>query len=319
MLLAYSAQTTILALYSPFLQNEDCPEMLDWNDLRYMIAVADRGSTLAAGQALRVSQTTVARRISALETALGADLFYRQQSGYRPTSLCDALIARARGVAGEVDAIHAIADTHRRQLSGTVLVTASELYGVTLLPPLLQALRTAHPDIHVELDLSDGRRDLATGAADIAVRLGAMPTDAGLKIRRVAYDRWAVYCSQSYAREHGVPANIDEMASRAIIGGGGPGVWAIYSEWLRSSGLDNAVTIHFGSATGLLAAVRSGVGLSVLPTLVGENEPDLIRCLSPAADRRPVWIATHERVANRPAVRAVSDFLAERIARLPGA
>ena len=73
-------------------------------------------------------------------------------------------------------------------------------------------------------------------------------------------------------------------------------------------------------ATGV-QAVRSssGVGLSVLPTLVGENEPDLIRCLSPAADRRPVWIATHERVANRPAVRAVSDFLAERIARLPGA
>lgn len=319
MLLAYSAQTTILALYSPFLQNRNCPEMLDWNDLRYMIAVADRGSTLAAGQALRVSQTTVARRISALETALGADLFYRQQSGYRPTTLCDALIARARTVAGEVDVIHAIADTHRRQLSGTVLVTASELYGVTLLPPLLQALRTAHPDIHVELDLSDGRRDLATGAADIAVRLGAMPTDAGLKIRRVAYDRWAVYCSQSYAREHGVPSNIDEMASRAIIGGGGPGVWAIYSQWLRASGLDNAVTIHFSSSTGLLAAVRSGVGLSVLPTLIGENEPELIRCLTPPSDKRPVWIATHERSADRPAVRAVSDFLADRIARLPGA
>ena len=317
--LAYSAQTTILPVHSPFLQNEGLCPMLDWNDLRYMIAVAERGSTLAAGQALRVSQTTVARRISALEAALGANLFYRQQSGYRPTALCEALLGPARNVAGEVDNITMLADTHRRQLSGTVLVTATELYGVTILPPILQALRSAHPDIHVELDMSDRSRDLATGAADVAIRLGAMPTEAGLKIRRVAYDRWAVYCSQSYAREHGVPATVGEMAGRAIIGGGGPGVWAIYSEWLRGAGLDNAVTIHFGSPTGLLAAVRSGVGLSVLPTLIGENEPDLIRCLSPSSDKRPVWIAAHERAADRPAVRAVSDFLAERIARLPGA
>ena len=63
--------------------------MLDWNDLHYMLAVADRGSTLAAGNTLKVSQTTVARRISALESALGATLFYRQQSGYRPTERHD--------------------------------------------------------------------------------------------------------------------------------------------------------------------------------------------------------------------------------------
>lgn len=317
--LVYSAQTTIMAFYSPFLQNGATRKMLDWNDLRYMIAVAERGSTLAAGQSLRVSQTTVARRISALEQAIGGDLFYRQQSGYRPTALCEALLPHARAVAAEVNIVATLADTHRRQLSGVVRVTTTELYGVTILPPLLQALQAAHPDIHVELDISDGRRDLATGAADVALRLGSMPTDAGLKIRRVAYDRWAVYCSRTYARDHGVPANIGEMASRAIIGGGGPGIWAIYSEWLRASGLENAVTIHFGSSTGLLAAVRSGVGLSVLPTIIGENEPDLIRCLAPSPDKRSVWIATHERAANRPAVRAVSDFLAERIIRLPGA
>lgn len=293
--------------------------MLDWNDLRYMMAVAEHGSTLAAGNVLKVSQTTVARRISALEEALGASLFYRQQSGYRPTALCLALLEPTRSIAEQVDMIGAIAQAFKRQLSQTVRVTASELYGVTLLPPILQALRSAHPDIHVELDMSDERRDLATGAADVAVRIGPMPNDAGLKIRRVAHDRWAVYCSMDYGREHGIPTNMDAMKNRPFIGGGGPAVWKIYSEWLIAAGLKDAVTIHFNSALGLLAAVRSGAGLSVLPTIIAENQPDLVRCLPPSQDVRPIWIATHERSQDDAAVRTVSQFLGDALQRLPGA
>ena len=292
--------------------------MLDWNDLRYMLAVADHGSTLAAGQTLKVSQTTVARRISALEETLGATLFYRQQSGYKPTPLCESLIEPARAMAREVARISTIVDTHNRSISGTVRMTATELYGVTILTTLLQELRRLHPDIHVELDLADERRDLATGEADVALRIGPMPKDAGLKIRRVAYDRWAVYCSVEYGRQNGFPVSIADMAGRPFIGGGGPIVWRTYSEWLEKSGLDNAVTIHFNNMVGLLSAVRSGVGLTVMPTVIAENLPDLVRCLPPDKAMRPVWIATHERSANNPAVRTVANFLAERLTKLPG-
>lgn len=292
--------------------------MLDWDDLHSMLAVANHGSTLAAGKALKVSQTTVARRISALEATLGTALFYRQQSGYRPTLLCEALLQPARARAREAETISAITDAYRRQLKSTVRVSSTELYGVTILPPLLQKLHDAHPDIHVELDMSDERRDLATGAADVAMRIGPMPTDAGLKIRRVANDRWAVYCSVGYSQEYGIPTNIEQMKGRPFIGGGGPYIWRIYSDWLQTAGLEDAVTIHFNNALGLLAAVRSGAGLSVLPMIIAENLPDLVRCLPPARDHRPIWVATHERSANDPAVRTVSLFLAENLSRLPG-
>lgn len=292
---------------------------LDWNDLRYMIAVADQGSTLAAGQLLGVSQTTVARRISALEAALGGDLFYRQQSGYRPTPLCDSLLDHVRAMAVEADTIADLAAAHRRQLSDTVLITATDLYGATIFPPLLQKLRELRPEIHVELDMSDAPRDLSTGAADIALRIGTVAHDPGLKIRRVAYDRWTVYCSHGYARDHGAPRTIADMRALAIVGGGGPIIWAHFSHWLHHMGLEDAVTIHFGSASGLLGAVRAGVGVSVLPTIVGDNLPDLTRCMPPSQHRSPVWLVTHDRSRDRPAVRAVTDFLAEQIPRLPGA
>ncbi len=128
--------------------------MLDWNDLRYFLAVARQGSTLAAGRVLRVSQTTVARRIAALEQALGVPLFEKRPAGYALTTAGQDLVSRASHVEQAADAFVDAASAQSRDLSGSVKITTEEVYAITLLTPMLRELHEQFPEIMIELDTS---------------------------------------------------------------------------------------------------------------------------------------------------------------------
>jgi DNA-binding transcriptional LysR family regulator len=291
--------------------------MLDWNDLRHFLAVARTGSTLAAGKALRVSQTTAARRVTALEAELGLNLFERRPAGYRLTPAGEALLEQAEAVEAAAGLFVDAAATQSRDASGTVKLTVDEIYAVTLLGPMLRDLHEAFPAIRIELDTTEAKRDLAAGEADVALRMTDRPTGGGLVGRRIATDNWTIYCSRDYAAAHGVPHRRKELIGHAFIGGGGPGVWIYYRRWLEENGLADSVAMQHGTSTGLLSAVRAGVGLAVLPVLVAELEPDLVMCLPPEpGNERGLWLLTHERLRHTPRVRAVLDFLGERLTRL---
>jgi DNA-binding transcriptional LysR family regulator len=291
--------------------------MLDWNDLRYFLAVARSGSTLAAGRALRVSQTTAARRVAALEADLGLALFERRPAGYRLTPAGEALLERAEGMEAAAASFADAAATQSRDASGTVKLTVDEIYAVTLLPPILRDLHHAHPAIRIELDTTEEKRDLAAGEADVALRTADRPTGGGLVGRRLATDNWTIYCSRDYEAAHGRPRRRSELKGHAFIGGGGPGVWLYYRAWLERNGLADAVAMQHDSSTGLLAAVRAGVGLAVLPTLIAGLDPDLVMCLPPEpGNQRGLWLLTHERLRHAPRVRVVLDLLGERLTGL---
>lgn len=290
--------------------------MFDWNDLRSFLAVAETGSTLSAAQAMRVSQTTVARRIAALEAAIGLTLFERKQAGYALTSAGQAMLATAFAVRDAADGFGNAAGAHSRDAGGTVILTTMEIFAVTILPPILRDLRAAHPGIHIQLDSSDASRDLAAGAADIAIRSSKQPAGAGLVGRRITDNPWTVYGSRDYADRHGVPHTREELATHPFIGGGG-GVWEPYQAWLRQYALEESVVMQYDTASGLLAGVRSGMGLTVLPAFIADREADLIRCLPPKSeDTTGLWLLTHERLRHVPRVRLVLDFLAAALTKL---
>lgn len=290
--------------------------MLDWNDLRYFVAVAEQGSTLKAGRALRVSQTTVARRVAALEDSVGLTLFDRRAAGYALTPDGEALLRHARQVAAAAEQFQTIAASRGRDLSGVVRLTTQEIFAVTLLAPMLKELHDAHPEIVIELDTEQELLDLGEGQADIALRSTSQESPAGVVGRRLCVDDWTLYCSREYAAANGVPRRRADLKKHAIIGGGGGKLWLHYEAWLRSLGLESHVAMHHSSSTGLLSGVRSGFGLAVLPCVVADAEPDLIRCLPPRDDHgRYMWLLTHERVRHTPRVRLVIDFLYERLAK----
>jgi DNA-binding transcriptional LysR family regulator len=290
--------------------------MLDWNDLRYFLAVAREGSTLAAGRALRVSQTTVARRVAALEQALGFPLFERRQAGYVLTPAGEELVERAQQVEGSANGFTEAAAAHARDISGTVRITSEDIYGTGVLSPLLRDLHELHPKIMIDLDMVQETRDLGSGEADIALRSSSVDQPAGLVGRRLCKDDWTLYCSRDYAARHGAPQSVEDLKSHAIVGGGGGHLWLHYEAWLKELGLEDRVAMHHANSTGLLSAVRAGFGIAVLPCIVGDADPDLIRCIPPRPDhRRVLWLLTHERVRHTPRVRAVIDFLYERLSR----
>ncbi len=289
---------------------------MDWDDLRYFLAVARAGSTLAAGRTLRVSQTTVARRIAALESAIGFPLFEKRQAGYVLTPGGEQLVQQARRVEAAATAFADAARATTRELSGTVRITTDEIFAMTLLPPILRELHELHPDIHIELDTSSLVRDLGAGEADIALRGTKAQQPAGVVGRALCSDDWSLYCSRDYAARKGVPGSRDELKQHTIMGGGGGNLWRHYKAWIEELGLEEQVAMHQGSSTGLLAGVRSGFGLGVLPAIIGDADSDLIRCFPPREGHgRTFWLLTHERVRHSPPVRLVIDFLYERLSR----
>ena len=287
---------------------------MDWNDIRYFVAVADHGSTLAACRALSVSQTTVARRIAALEQSLGLVLFDRRQAGYALTPAGEGLLEQARAVSDSSGAFETAAESLSRRSGGTVRLSVGDIFANTFLPPWLAELHEAQPEIRLELDESDVVRDLGAGDADIALRSTEDATAEGLVGRRLCPDSWTFYCSRDYAGRHGVPRSREELKGHALVGGGGPLTWQAYLAFLRQIGIDQQVAIRQATMTGLLVGIRSGLGIGVLPCIIADGEDDLLRCMPPRpGGNRHLWLLTHERVRHEPAVRTVIDFLYDRL------
>jgi DNA-binding transcriptional LysR family regulator len=284
--------------------------MLDWNDLRYFLAVADEGSTLAAGKTLRVSQTTVARRIAALEQGLGLVLFDRRQAGYELTPAGNLLLDQARSVADAARTFEDFAGAEARDAGGAIRITTEDVYADGLLSGLFAELHDLHPDIMIEIDANRALRDLGAGEADVALRATSKETPTGVVGRLICRDDWTLYCSRAYADRHGVPRGKEELRNHAIVGGGGGSLWRNYQAFLQRYGLEDSVAIHQATSTGLLTSIRSGFGIGVLPCIVADGDPQLVRVLPPTRDHgRNLWLLTHDRVKRNPRVRTAIDFL----------
>ena len=211
--------------------------MMDWNDLRYFLAVADQGSTLAAGRALRVSQTTVARRVAALEEALGLLLLRSARQGIRAD-------AGGRGAGRPRPASRGGHRRLRRSFGGPGprfqryrSDPRKEIFANTLLGPILRELHDI-AQVVIEIDTQQELLDLGAGEADIALRSTAGEAPAGLVGRSLCIDDWTLYCSREYADRRGVPRTRKDLLGHAIIGGGGGKLWRHYEAWLKSLGLE---------------------------------------------------------------------------------
>lgn len=285
----------------------------DWNDWRHFLAVARAGSTLVAARSLRVSQTTVARRIAALEEALGLPLFERRPAGYALTAAGASLVDQVEALERAALATEQLALASGREAAGTVRFTSEDIFVTALLAPHIADFQQLHPAIRLEFDSSPGVRDLGSGEADVALRSTKQEQPAGTVGRALCADDWTLYCSQGYAARHGVPCSMAELRQHALIGGGGGHLAQEYGEWIDAAGLNDRVTMQQGSATGLLSAVRTGLGIGVLPAVIADADPDLLQCAPPTDHGRQLWLLTHERVRHSPPVRAVIDFFHERL------
>jgi DNA-binding transcriptional LysR family regulator len=310
-----AAQPALLPCHSAFLQNVP---MIDWDDLRFVLAVARSGSALRAARALGVNQTTVMRRMERIEAAVGADLFERRQTGYQLTPAGRRIAQGAARIEDEVKALESAAGAERRALSGCVRVTTSEMLANLLIAPWLLTFRREHPGILVELVTDDRLFDLARGEADVAlrgsVRKQELPQGAGIVVRRLSRAAWSVYCSRSYADEHGVPTTIEALDGHAIVAVDGPMADLPGPRWLASVARNSRTSARCNSLTNLVVTLKAGLGVATLPCIAGDAVPELVRCLPPVPELEgALWLIVRAEVKSAAHVRAFADSLAAHI------
>lgn len=285
--------------------------MFDWNDLKAFLAVARGGSTLAASKQLGVNQTTVARRVETLEQALGFKLFERGQTGSRLTEVGQALIAEAENVERAAIRFANQAAAQMRGVSGGLRLTTNELVANTMVIPALGAFRAVHPDVQVDLVITDRALDLENGEADLAIRTSQSLAASDLVARKICDHDMALYCSRDYATRRGVPASTDELKDHDLIDVAMEMGEMPAATWLmRHSGGKTPIT-RSNSMGSLVYAVKAGLGIGALPCTIADLDHDLVRCSGPIEEARATsWIMTRRELKDTPRVRAFIDFMA---------
>lgn len=277
---------------------------LRWEDLRVVLAIARAGSLSGAGRALRLSHATVFRRLGDIEKRLGVTLFERTRRGYAPTAAGDDLAATATRVEAEVNAAERRVAGRDLRLSGSMRVTTTDTLLTGLLSPLFAGFREAHPDIDLEVAVSNQLFNLSQRDADVAVRPSASPPEA-LVGRRVGRIALAVYA----------PSDATDPPELAEWIGPDPHMgYRDLERWMRRNGTAERCRYRVDSMLAMRDAVRDGAGFAVLPCYVADGAHSLRRI----GDIIPeltidLWLLTHRDLRRVARIRAFLNHLAEGI------
>jgi DNA-binding transcriptional LysR family regulator len=291
--------------------------MFDWNDLKYFLGVAQHHSTLAAGRALGVNQSTVQRRLVELEKSCGQALVKRHPTGYRLTEFGEALLPHAERVAQAVATLEQQLESARLDLAGVIRVTCPEplVYRITQ-SPLLDRFHARYPRLKVEFVMSDKYLDLMKGDADVALRSGDTE-DNELVGRKIGDSLWAVYASHKYIERHGQPTSIEALGGHGLIGFDDTMAKHRAAVWLQSVAPHAKVVARNNSVLGLLYSVKAGLGVAPLPTAIADAEPELVRVLGPIPELTRIWrLLASPESRSTPRVAAFFDFIVEEIETL---
>jgi DNA-binding transcriptional LysR family regulator len=286
--------------------------MYDWGDLKFFLATARRGSTLAAARELGVNQTTIARRIAALETALSIRLVDRNLDGYRLTEAGATILAQAERVANEAEAVERLVEQGKRDFSGVIRVTAPAVFAEVVLTPWLSEFIDIYPNIKIEVIAAEQFLDLARGEADIAIRGSRLPREPGILVRKLVDCPWGLYCSRAYAAKRGAPACEEELNDHLLIGADGRLSARDWHVWLRKAAPRASVRTVCSTISTTLVAIRTGHGVGALPCAIAMAQKDLIECfLMPDFDCS-YYLLTRESLKNVPRVKAFNKFIVAR-------
>ncbi|MDR3439532.1 LysR family transcriptional regulator [Telmatospirillum sp.] len=283
---------------------------MDWESLKFFLAVAREGTLAAAGRTLGVRHSTVLRRIALLEDGLGLTLFDRHPTGYMLTAAGREMLESLTLVDETLVAMERRLSGRDLRLGGTVRIAALGVL-VPWICDCLAELRALHPGIRIEVIISPAIVSLARHEADIAIRVGGTPPES-LIGRRIA------------TLLHGIYAAEDHPATRTIDPDLASYDWVSYNDsrsdlpqtrWVAANIPRDRVVIRSNHTGTVVSAARAGLGLALLPCYLGDAEPGLRRLKTIAGLGQEMWVLTHGDLRRTPRVRAVMDFLARELLR----
>lgn len=294
----------------------------DWDDLRYVLAIAEGGSLTTAASALGVRHSTVLRRLDALEARLGARLFERHRQGYAPTQAGEWMAAQAREMRAGVDEVQRRILGRDLHLSGPLRLSTAFIATLYLLPEPLAAFRRAHPGIEVEISESPDLVDLSRRSADVALRM-SREVPQHLVGRQLGVMRMRVYAKRGAP---GLPQGITPLDSLCRdypwLGFDRDSRSRFYERWMHEHVPPAQVVMRLDLLHPAVAMARTGMGLALLPTVIETVETELRPVSEVLPDvSTPVWLLTHPDLRQTGRVRAfmkeVGAALSEQLEAAP--
>jgi DNA-binding transcriptional LysR family regulator len=278
--------------------------MLNWDDLRVVLVVAESGTISGAAAVLRISHPTLSRRLRRIEGRLGVRLFERTPSACRPTEVGEEMRALASRLRDDIAALEGRVAGRDRSVRGPVRLTAPDAVSEYLLPPMLAKICKVAPEITIELMVSNQVLSLAQRYADIALRVTDVPEPA-LRGRRVGTVAMAVYAEELLARRTGEAAEHPWIGYDAALACSKP------AAWVAAQVPERCIRLRANTLLGAAQAVRSGIGFGVLPCFVEGSIPGIVRVKPPIRSLEAgLWLLVHPDIARVPRVRAACDALA---------
>ncbi len=290
---------------------------MDWNDLKFFLALAQGKSLSAAAQTLDVSPSTVSRRIEALERALQVQLFRPHRDGYDLTEAGQGLVPAAEQAGAQMRVFERNARETGDDLAGPVRIEAPELLGQEVLLPALAGFMAAYPRIRIELRGAVQPVRLAAEEADIVLRL-VRPSRGNYRIRKIGAISFGLYASADHVAQHGTPRTADELHQHRVVGWTEDLAFLTMAGWLEGHCPGLRPALRLTSFAAQVEAVRHGAGWAVLPDFIARPAGFLpgLQALPPLVT--DLWLLVHEQAQALPRVRLVRECVATTLqARFP--
>ena len=277
---------------------------IDWDDIRYLLALVRRGSVRAAAAELKVNHTTVTRRIKRMERRLGTRLLQKIPGGYQLTDSGSAVLAAGERIETDLASVMQQVEGADKAITGTVRVTLTDIL-LKLARSTLTTLLEAHPDLEIEITSSPRMTDIMRLDSDIALRLVAAPPE-GLVGRRIAKISTAIYAAAS----SGLSATTVNLASARWVRWGEPWNQNRLDTWVGEHYPDSQTAVRVDSNFALETMVAAGAGIGILAPLSADKRDDLVR-LTPDIKglSLDLWLLTHPDLRGVKRVKVVADAL----------
>lgn len=281
----------------------------NWDDIRIFLAVAREGTVSAAAEKLAVNQSTVSRRINAYEEYLKVRLFDRLSTGYVLTTEGEALQQHAERMEEESRSIERQVMGQNVALSGPIRVTTSLPLAKYVLMPLFAEFSRRHPQIEIQLDVSNNLYNISQREADVAIRVTrSMPPD-NLVGRKLGGIKLGVYGRRDYVKQYTMQCKAAKKKNTTHP----PLAWIgedntdTHPSWLGAKVEPLNLTMRTNEVLATIDAIKAGMGVGRVAIVFGDAEPELERIPeTPSHPAVPVWILTH---ADMRRVSRVSIFL----------
>jgi DNA-binding transcriptional LysR family regulator len=279
-------------------------QSIDWDNVRYFLEVVRSGSVSKAAERLDVNQTTVSRRISALEHQLGKKLFERSVNGWVITPVGEQLISSADHMSEEVHNIERYVMADSQELRGRLRLTVGDVCTQQLAMPTIQSFLEKYPEIELEIIATSEALDLTAFEADIALRQTDNPP-LNLVGKRITQFAYAVYGNKTNLEAFNTGATLNEFPCITWLGDG-----ESRPDWIEKS-FPKTRRIYRTSNLGVMQQMtRQGIGISQLPCALGDIDSDLHRIPVPYVEPGwGLWVLSHANLRTTARVRIFKDLL----------